>query len=272
MPDNTQNRRLSLASGVLPEFDALTLAQAAAAAGYSDMGFMVRAQDWDTGQESALLDIMARDSLGVLDVEVLWIPAGGELQDEHQFIVDVGGRLGAEHLLVVSDEADPERLAPALARISDWCAPYAIRPMLEFLRITAVTSLQQAQELLHAATGHNFGILLDALHLARSGELSALPVLDAARHPYIQFCDGMASCAFDRNSLLEDAVDLRCAPGEGELPIGLLLDALPAATPLSLEVRSRDYRTRYADPTERAAAVLQQTQRYLQHYGENSHG
>jgi len=36
------SRRISLASGVLPEFDALTVARSAAATGYTDAGFMVR--------------------------------------------------------------------------------------------------------------------------------------------------------------------------------------------------------------------------------------
>ena len=152
-------RRISLASGVLPEHDALTVTAAAAAAGYTDAGLMVRPDTWRLESEARLLDLKQEHSLGFLDVEVLWIPAGGKVDDSHKFIVDVGGRLGADNLLVVSDEADASRLAPALEKISQWCAPYQLRPVLEFLRITAVTSLAQARELLNASSEHNFGIL-----------------------------------------------------------------------------------------------------------------
>ena len=202
--------------------------------------------------------------LGYLDVEVLWIPTGGELDDSHKLIVDVGGRLGADHVLVVSDEPDPELLAPALTKISAWCANYPIKPVLEFLRITAVQSLAQALELLAAARQHEFGILLDSLHLARSGELFTLGELDADLHPYIQLCDGNRECADDRPSLLTDALDLRCAPGEGELPLHKLLQALPGDVPLSLEVRSSVYREKYPEPVERARALLRQTRKFLQ--------
>lgn len=263
MTQANPSRRISLASGVLPEFDPVTVARAAVVAGYSDAGLMVRADEWLLDCEAELLDIKAEHGLGFLDVEVLWIPAGGELDDSHRFIVEVGGRLQADHLLVVSDEADVDRVAPALRQISDWSAPYNIKPMLEFLRITPVTSLAQARELLAASQGHNFGILLDSLHLARSGELQHLPPLDPTQHPYIQFCDGLRDCVDDPQHLLEDAIDLRSAPGAGELNLRPLLQALPADTPLSMEVRSRALREAYSDPQARAAAVLSQTRNYL---------
>ena len=79
----------------------------------------------------------------------------------------------------------------------------------------------------------------DGLHLARSGELFDLPALDADRHPYIQLCDGPLACGDDHQSLLADALDRRSPPGEGELPLGPMLEALPPDTPLSLEVRSK---------------------------------
>jgi len=264
MKNSTGARRISLASGVLPEFDAVTVALAAVAAGYSDAGLMVRPGQWRPDDERRLLDIRDEHGLGLLDVEVLWIPKGGTLDQGHDLIVDVAGRLNADHLLVVSDEADPDVLAPALRHISARCQPTGVRPMLEFLRITEVTSLHQTREILDATTGHHFGILLDALHLARSEELRQLPPLDPRQHPYIQLCDGAEVCAPDRPSLLEDAIDYRCAPGQGELDLVALLGALPADTPISLEVRSKALREAFPDPNARAAALLNQTQSFLQ--------
>ncbi len=228
---------------------------------------MVRPDGWDPAWESELLDIKSAHDIGFLDVEVLWIPAGGELDDGHKLIADVGVQLGADHLLVVSDEADAERLAPALETISGWCEGAPLRPMLEFLRITEVQSLAQARELLAAADDHDFGILIDSLHLARSGEYGV--ALDPAQHSYIQLCDGPAACEDSREALLIDALDLRSAPGEGELPLGQLLAALPEDVPLSLEVRSKWYRDTYPEPLARASAILEQTHKFL---GEIKHG
>ncbi len=260
-------RRISLASGVLPEHGAITVARAAAAAGYSDAGLMVRPESWNEADEPELLDIKAAAGIGFLDVEVLWIPRGGVVDAQHQLIADVGVRLGADHLLVVSDEADADVLAPALAAISAWCAAGSVRPMLEFLRITDVQSLRQARELLAAAGEHNFGILIDSLHLARSNEYGEVGQLDVSQHSYIQLCDGPLACEATREALLVDALDRRCAPGEGELPLASLLAALPADVPLSLEVRSKWYRDTYPDPLARATAILEQTNKFLGEIG-----
>ncbi len=261
------HRRISLASGMLPEFDALTVAETALAVGYSDAGIMVRPDQWQPQDEPKLLEVREQ-GLGFLDVEVLWIPRGGELNRAHQSIVEVGHRLGADNLLVVSDEALPEQLAPALTRISEWCSGSDLQPCLEFLKITQVKSLAQTQELLQVCVDHNFAILIDALHLARSGEWDKLPDINGSQHPYLQLCDGKRDCADDYESLLADALDGRSAPGEGELDLGTLLAAFPKDLPLSLEIRSARYRTAFADPVARADTILRQTRSFLQTLGE----
>ena len=42
-----------------------------------------------------------------------------------------------------------------------------------------------------------------------------------------------------------------------------VFEALPAGTPISLEIRSRALRERYADPVERAGKVLTAARRLL---------
>ena len=255
-------RRISLAAGVLPEFDPITIARCAAQSGFSDAGVMVRPDQWDVRWESQLLDLKAA-GLGYLDVEVLWIPAGGELDSGHDLIVDVGNRLGADFLLVVSDEARADYLAPALQHISQRCWDSGMRPCLEFLRITQVQSLAQARELLVACEAYDFGILIDTLHLQRSGEFALPDGLDLQLHPYVQLCDGNQACATDQAALLEDALDLRSIPGQGELPLKDFLQRLPEQLPLSLEVRSKALRDGFSDPLQRAQALFNQTQLYL---------
>ncbi len=262
------DRRISLASGVLPEHTAPVVARAAIAAGYSDAGLMIRPDEWQVAWEDELL-VHKTEGLGYLDVEVLWIPEGGLLEAGHKMIVDVGKRLGADNLLVVSDEADPELLGPALSTISDWCDG-ELAPSLEFLRITSVQSLAQARELLEQCGNHSFGILIDTLHLARSGELSSGLTLDPAQHPYIQLCDGQLACEEDFDSLLQDALDGRMAPGESELDLGIVLDELPQDVPLSLEVRSAWYRDHYPDPAERARKIYEETTKFLKRRQTNA--
>ena len=112
----------------------------------------------------------------------------------------------------------------------------------------------------------NGAILADNLHLDRAGgdAIEVLGRLDPALLPYAQLCDAPASPAdSSRRGLFSDARDGRRLLGEGELPIREFLAALPAALPLSLEIRSRDLRDRFPDATERAAAVHTNAERYL---------
>ena len=257
-------RRIGLASGVLPEHTGLTVAQTALACGYSDAGVMVRPENWRDDELQAMCALRDEHGLGYIDVEVLWIPSGAKLDESHKKVADVGLALGADNMLCVSDEPDPKKLAPALRQITDWCGG-RLKPVLEFLRITRVQSLKQATALLDACDGHDFGILIDTLHLMRSGEMTA-DLGDLARYPYVQLCDGRVDCGDEYDQLLNDAVDGRMAPGEGEIPLAGIMARLPADLPVSVEVRSKDYRERFIDPVARAGAILKATRTFLDQY------
>ena len=255
---------LSLAAGVLPEHPPETVAEAAGRAGYRLSGFTVDPQQWSDATTARVRARLAQWDLAVLDVEVVWIPAGGRLDDSHRRIVEIGGELGARNVLVVSSEADPARVAEALRRLCEWAEPFAMRVALEFLMITPIRSLAQARTIVDACDHPAAAVLVDTLHLARAGntpdDVAALP---ADLRPYVQFCDAPATCGDSHQAYLEDALDRRSAPGEGDLPLAALLTHLPADCPLSLEVRSRAYREAYPDPTERAAAIRQRTLQFL---------
>jgi sugar phosphate isomerase/epimerase len=255
---------LSLAAGVLPEFAPDRVAEAAGRAGFPMTGFTIEPGNWTADTAKRVRQRVEAWELVVLDVEVVWIAAGGQLQDHHRVIVEAGAELGARNLLVVSSEPDRGRNAAALHQLCEWAAPAGMRVALEFLMLTEVRSLREALAVVSACDHPAAAVLVDALHLARAGAVPA-DVAEVPRHllPYAQFCDGLASCADDQQHYLEDAVDLRSAPGEGELPLGQLLAALPTGCPLSLEVRSRAYRERYAEPETRARAVLEQTRAFL---------
>jgi sugar phosphate isomerase/epimerase len=255
---------LSLAAGVLPEFGADVVADAAGEAGYPFAGFTIDPEIWDAAMTSRVRRRVDAHGIGVLDVEVVWIPAGGELDDDHKLIIDVGAELGARNLLVVSRERDVARNAAALHRLCERAAPAGMRVALEFLMIAKIRSLSAAHAIVEACDHPAAAILVDTLHLQRAGEgVEALESIDARLFPYAQFCDGHLACSDNFEAYLEDAMDLRSAAGEGELPLRQVLEVLPADCPLSLEVRSKRYREAFPRPTDRARTILQQTQSFL---------
>ncbi len=259
---------LSLAAGTLPEFQPVAVARAAGQAGFRHVGFTIEPEKWTAEARQATLQAIRDHDLSVLDVEVVWIPEGGQLTDEHKLIIEAGIDLGAANILAVSAEPDHDRTAEALRQLCEWSAPGKMRVALEFLMITAVQSMNDALDIVRRADHPAAAVLIDTLHFRRAGHVAGqLEGLEASLLPYTQICDGNADCESSFEAYLEDAVDLRSCPGEGALPVADIIKALPADIPLSLEIRSKACRDRYPDPVERAAAVREASRAYLKQNG-----
>ena len=261
----TGGRLLSLAAGVLPEFPPDAIVRAAAEAGYPASGIWCDMQTWTAETTRAVARALADGALQPLDIEVVWIGPGREVTDSARRLIDIGGVLGARHVLIVSANPSIAETKHQFAALCELAAAAGMRAVLEFLMIARVQTLAQAVEVVTDVGHPAGGVLVDALHLARCGATPAdVARLDARLLPYAQLCDGPARLPDAADATyLADAIDGRSAAGEGELPLRALLSALPAQVPLSLEVRSKRYRDAYPDPVERARAVLDQTRQFL---------
>ncbi|WP_137787335.1 TIM barrel protein [Sphingomonas sp. 3P27F8] len=255
---------LSLAAGVLPEHMPQTTARAAAAAGYDATGVWVDLASWTDGTTRELKAVLADHALLALDVEVVWLMPGPP-EDNHRRIVDIGREIGAANVLCVSSDPDDGATAAKLAALCEHAAG-DIRISLEFALFTEVKSIAQASAILRAVGDPAIAMLIDPLHLARSGgtpsDVAALP---AKWLPYAQFCDAgpLTFDTDDRTAIIEEAVDRRLLPGEGILPLRELASAMPPALPLSIELRSKALRDAYPDAEDRARAVLAATTRFF---------
>ncbi|MBB6124010.1 sugar phosphate isomerase/epimerase family protein [Sphingobium subterraneum] len=252
---------LSLASGVLPEFGASVVIEAARSAGFDAAGIWVDPAEWTTAQSQAARDALTATGLPLLDVEVVWIKPGEGL-DAHRRIIDIGADLGAADVLCVSSHPDPAATAAALEALCHHAEGSGMRVALEFGVFTQVKNLTQARAIIEMV-GHPLGaILVDPIHVDRSGtSIEQIAQLDPALVPYAQFCDASARRPDpdDFDAVILDAVDLREQCGQGALPLEAMLAALPVDIPLSVELRSLALRTAYPDPMARACAVAQAT-------------
>ena len=136
---------LSLAAGVLPEFQPEDVAEAGARAGYQHVGFTIEPDGWTDTRTRALVARVRELGLQVLDVEVIWIPEDGQLTEQDRLIVEVGAELGASNVLTVSRSDDVNINAAALHQLCEWAEPAGMRVCLEFLMIAAVRSFDQAR-------------------------------------------------------------------------------------------------------------------------------
>ena len=256
---------ISLASGVLPEFGAADVIEAARAAGFDAAGVWVDPGEWTPADTRAARAALVATGLPLLDVEVVWIKPDSAL-DDHRKVIDVGAELGAANVLCVSSDPDHGATADKLAALCRHAEGSGMRVALEFGIFTEVRNLSQALAVLDHV-GHPLrAVLVDPIHVDRSGTtLAELAAIDPALLPYAQFCDARAQRPdpADFDAVITDAIDLREQCGEGVLPLAAMLEALPAGIPLSIELRSRALREAFDHPVLRAKAVADATRQWF---------
>ena len=262
MVDTTVGR-LSLAAGVLPEFEPPEVVTAAAAAGFEMVGIWFDPETWSAGRAREVRRRLDGSGVAALDMEPIFVTPEGDCGLE---LIDAATEVGARNVLTVSRGLEPARFADRFAALCDHAAPAGITVVVEPTLLYSVATLAEAAEVVALAGRPNAAILADNLHLDRAGgnAIEVLGLLDPALLPYAQLCDGPARPAdASREGLVSDARDRRRLLGDGELPVREFLAALPAGTPLSLEIRSRALRERHPEAAERAAAVYDNAIGYL---------
>lgn len=258
-------RSIALASGVVPEFTPVETVAAAAAGGFDAVGLWVEPALWGPAASAAVRARLADTGLAAMDVEVIWIKPG--LADpNHLRILDAGLEVGAANALVVSSDPDMGATAAKFAALCAHVEGTPLRVALEFGLFTDVRTIAMASRIVAAADHPNAALLVDALHLYRSGGTAAnVRALPREWLSYAQICDapGNGPSRDDAEAILEEAVYGRLQVGEGGLDLTGMLDALPPALPLSVELRSRALYDAYPDPAERARATAEATRRFL---------
>jgi len=189
------------------------------------------------------------DDLGleVGDIEIIRLTPETRPRDATP-LLEIGADLGARFLNVFGDDPDLERAHDTLAELVEIAAPFGIRPLVEG---TSYTGIQRIQDVATVSTGTGGGVIVDPLHLHRTGGTPQdVRELDRSLLGYYQLCDAPLEtptslpmpASLPRNQPLpvsQPQIEARAArllPGEGELPLVDIVSALPADLPVSAEV------------------------------------
>jgi sugar phosphate isomerase/epimerase len=235
----------SLAHLTLLDLPPAKLIAVAARAGYQKVGLRLTGASpggtaYPLMQDArALDDTLARigdTGVGVFDLEIIRVGAGFRASAYLPFF-EVGARLGAKAMLVAGDDPDEARLTASFAALCEASAPFGLSADLEFMPWTKVPDARTALRIAASAAQENGGVLVDALHFARSAT-SLADVAGIPRHRlhYAQICDAPPEIPVTMEGLIHTARCERLLPGEGGIDLAGLFKALPRDLPISVEI------------------------------------
>ena len=217
---------------------------AAAAAGFDAIGVRVApAADekvWPMlGDTPTVRETRARlddSGLCILDVELIVLRPDFD-RDAALRVLDAGHRLGARFAATLGYDADEQRLTDNFRWLCESAAERNLRPGLEFMKYSHVRTLQQAVRIVQSSDHPAGTVLVDALHLQRSGGTAAeLALVPPELTPYGQLCDGQLEPVWpsDDEARTESRTG-RLLPGDGAFPLADLIGALPTDAVYSVE-------------------------------------
>lgn len=238
------DNRLSLAYLTVNGAHPVEHIEAAAAAGFDAAGLRILAPSHVPmahvviGNKPLIAEIRhARERTGVavLDIEVFTVGPDTSIA-EYLPALETAAQIGAAYVQAVVEDPDPQRVVETFGALCDAAAKFELRVALEFMRFRQLQTIGAASSVVGRAGRSNGAVLVDALHLSRSGgspvDVASVPAEHIA---YMQLCDAPAKQPpFDR--LVHEARNERLHAGDGELWLDALFDALPDNVTISVEV------------------------------------
>jgi len=178
----------------------------------------------------------AHTGVRVFDGEVITLTPDTNVADLLPLLSTLA-ELDCPLMQITSEDPEWHRAVDNFARLCEQARRFGVRMAFEFMRWRSVKTFEDALALVEQAGQPNGGIVLDALHLSRSGgSPAAVAAAPRERLLYVQLCDAADPVPQTGPALIAEARGARRYPGEGSLWLDALLDVLPPGIPISLEV------------------------------------
>jgi sugar phosphate isomerase/epimerase len=209
----------------------------------------------DAGLRRETRALMIDRGLGVSLIDGFVVYEG---TDVRSFAGDmaIAGELGAPRVNTVSFVDDRARNVESFRIVADLAAEHGISVTLEFAPILAVRTLLEAVDMIEDVDRPNFGLLLDTMHLFRSGgSVAEVESLEPGIIQYVQLSDVPYVAA--NPDYMDESCFERMVPGTGELPLTDLLALLPAEVVIGLEVPLRSLAEVGVSPFDRVSRSVE---------------
>lgn len=261
---------LSLAALTILDAGPIGLVKAAHAAGFSHAGIRLQpllATDpvivGDRAREAEMESLLRETGVRPLEIGVFPIKPGHNV-DDYGPVLSFSHRIGAQFITCPIEDPDPVSRMASFQRLCDLAISCGLEALVEFNPYSACRSLAEAAELVVASERENARLLIDVLHLSRSGGSPAdLATIPPDLIALVHLCDAPPPPPQTRSiaELRQESRTARLYPGEGSLWLEELLAKLPAGTPLSVEAPSAAHR--HLPPEDRAKQAMAATRQLL---------
>jgi sugar phosphate isomerase/epimerase len=242
----TSNPRLSLAHFTLLDRPPPEFVRIAARSGYDFVGLRMMPMNrpgeprYELAEDPDLLRqtkrALTETGIRLLDVEVAQIREG---LDPGSYVpaMEVAAELGARFVLASVWTPNRPFVADCFGALCDLAKPLGLTVVLEFMSFSDVATLTEALEVVRKACRSNAGVLIDTLHF----HLSRCSLRDLMDVPpswvsYVHVSDGRAPFPATYDELRRVAREERLFPGEGDVDVHGILQALPAGITYAVEV------------------------------------
>jgi sugar phosphate isomerase/epimerase len=209
------------------------------------------------------LDALAETGVTVDGVEFFPLTEAVDL-NSYAAALAIGAEIGAtrasSHIFITDDGLVIDKLG----KLCDLAKAQGIsRVSSEFCPLTAGNpSIQRGKWLVDQLGRADFGIGMDALHAVRSGCTAAdIAALDPRYFGITQICDAIG--AHVSSDYVADA-HRREVPGQGDLPLVELFNAVPAAIPIEIETPAAHRRAAGVSAAEHVRDVIAGTRKIVE--------
>ncbi|MGO9040206.1 MAG: sugar phosphate isomerase/epimerase family protein [Mycobacterium sp.] len=174
--------------------------------------------------------------------------------------LDALAELSVPRINVVSLDPDLGRTFDQFAELTALAARRGIQTVVEPVPGLTVGDLPTAQAAREHVGRPDFRILIDTMHLVRSGSSAAdLAAIEPDCIGYAQLNDTTLRPRMD--NYMEEAMFERMVPGEGELPLLEILSALPRDVVIEIEVPRRSLALAGVSPIDRMRPCVEAARR-----------
>jgi sugar phosphate isomerase/epimerase len=179
-------------------------------------------------------------------------------------VLDTAVQLKSEIMVVTCADPDEQRWTDFVTAYADLAATYNQQMAFECVAFSQCNNLDKGYRIIKNVNRPNFGMLVDPLHVARSGGSAAqLAKMESNRFIFAQLCDARREKPANMD-LRTEARTGRLYPGKGELPLYDILDAMPRDIEIELEMPHPDHAS--MTPAEVSRRVGDVARAYLDTY------